>query len=353
MSLPPEAIQYQKEHIKDNLQPNLYAASFICLPAAFIFVGLRFYARRLTPGGLGKDDLAILFALLFTSSFVATCVWVTVLGMGRQQILMDPANWVTYVKYQVTLAAEILYNPAIFFTKLSILLLYRRIFPSKTFNRILWGVGTFILAYTITSSTVNLLQCIPIAANWDPKLAATARCVDFGSELIALSTINAVTDLILLVLPMPKLWGLHVSFNKKIQLMAMFALGTATVVVSIIRANYVSSVSFTNGTWNNAFGAVWSIVETCLAIVCACLPTLKPLYERAFGKGGSDTKGSSAGRLIYPLSGPTDGSGDGFKMKTLGSKSADASYPGKSSVAESIYTEDSGPHPFTRLRDDV
>jgi hypothetical protein len=119
----------------------------------------------------------------------------------------------------------ILYNPAIFFSKLSILLLYHRIFPSKTFTRILWAVGAFILAYTITSSMVNLLQCVPIEANWNPKAAATAKCVKFGSELIALSTINAVTDLVLLVLPMPLLWRLHVNLKRKIQLMGMFALG--------------------------------------------------------------------------------------------------------------------------------
>jgi hypothetical protein len=128
---------------------------------------------------------------------------------------------------QVTLAAMILYNPAIFFTKLSILLFYRRVFPSRNFHRILWAVGAFILAYSITSSMVNLLQCLPIEANWNPELAATAKCVHFGTELIAISTINAVTDLALLILPMPMLWGLHTSRNKKIQLMVIFALGTA------------------------------------------------------------------------------------------------------------------------------
>lgn len=116
MSLPPEELRYQQEHINDNIQPNIYAACFICLPAAFIAVGLRFFARRMTPGGIGKDDIAILFALLFTSGFLVTCIWgtshsvslimrdsindcaVTVLGMGKQQILMDPANTVTFIK---------------------------------------------------------------------------------------------------------------------------------------------------------------------------------------------------------------------------------------------------------------
>jgi hypothetical protein len=75
MSLLPEEILYQNKHIDDNVQPNIYAACFVCLPAAFIAVGLRFISRRMTVSGFGKDDLAVLLALLFTSGFVATCIW--------------------------------------------------------------------------------------------------------------------------------------------------------------------------------------------------------------------------------------------------------------------------------------
>jgi hypothetical protein len=88
-------------------------------------------------------------------------------------------------------------------------------------------MGAFITSYTITSSLVNLLQCVPIAANWDPKLAPTTKCVKFGTELITLGTINAATDFVLLVLPIPILWRLHVSLHKKLQLISIFALGTA------------------------------------------------------------------------------------------------------------------------------
>lgn len=75
MSLSPADIQYQKEHIHDNLQPNIYAACFICFPAACIAVALRLYSRRMTVGRYGKDDLAIVLALICTAGFVTTCIW--------------------------------------------------------------------------------------------------------------------------------------------------------------------------------------------------------------------------------------------------------------------------------------
>jgi hypothetical protein len=75
MPLSAADIRYQQKHIHDNLQPNIYAACFICLPAAFIAVGLRLFSRRMTTGKYGKDDFAILLALLCTTGFVITCIW--------------------------------------------------------------------------------------------------------------------------------------------------------------------------------------------------------------------------------------------------------------------------------------
>lgn len=164
----------------------------------------------------------------------------------------------------------------------------------------------------------------------ESRTQSWTQCVNFGAELIALSTINAVTDFVLLVLPLPKLWRLHVSRTKEDSshsyvclrwsliriecghMLSMYIQLTerSTIVVSIIRANYVSTLSFTNGTcehplsaliqycWliyftgQNACGAMWSVVETWLAIVCAFVPTLRPLYEKMFGRSDSTTTGT-------------------------------------------------------------
>jgi hypothetical protein len=93
----------------------------------------------------------------------------------------------------------------------------------------------------------------------------------------------------------------------------------------------------------NAYGAMWSVVETCLAIVCACLPTLRPLYEKAFGKGGSTTNGSSGGRIIFLGSGRSGFGGGSFNVNTSKSKSTDAD---KDSVDQSIFREEDSENPF-------
>ena len=85
------ATELQEAHVGDNVQPNLYAAIIVCLPAAYLAVALRFTARRLKRTSIGKDDCAILVALVhsiaslvgaangqrqgFTSAHVAMCIF--------------------------------------------------------------------------------------------------------------------------------------------------------------------------------------------------------------------------------------------------------------------------------------
>lgn len=50
-------------------------------------------------------------------------------------------------------------------------------------------------------------------------------------------------------------------------------------VISIIRIPQLTSISNSNDpTYDNASPAVWSAVESNVAIICACLPLLRPLF---------------------------------------------------------------------------
>lgn len=112
----------------------------------------------MTRNTIEADDYAILAGLFFTSTFVASVIVCVHYGLGRHLILVT--NFSAFGK--VLLAAEILYNPAIFATKLSILLLYKRIFPVRPFVVILYITGAFVAAYSLTAAMINLLQCLLI-----------------------------------------------------------------------------------------------------------------------------------------------------------------------------------------------
>lgn len=61
---------------------------------------------------------------------------------------------------QVAITEQVLFGPIVAATKISILLFYRRIFPSQTFARLVWGGIIFLILYAITSFFGELFQCV-------------------------------------------------------------------------------------------------------------------------------------------------------------------------------------------------
>lgn len=102
MGSPIAAIIDLDEHINDNRQPYIIAASAICLSAAYIAVTLRFLARRLARNSLEADDYTVLLALFFTSVFATTTLIGVHYGLGKPWILVT--NKTVYIKVVLVLA---------------------------------------------------------------------------------------------------------------------------------------------------------------------------------------------------------------------------------------------------------
>ena len=72
-------------------------------------------------------------------------------------------------------------------------------------------------------------------------------------------------------------------------------------------------------TWNTTHGFIWSIVEPCIGIISACLPTMRPLLRRLFPSCfttdelsiTSSTSSISTGRRGKNSSSPFTGSSNG------------------------------------------
>lgn len=165
------------------------------------------------------------------------------------------------------------------------------------------AVGIFVLCYSITTIFTNIFQCTPVDSNWDASIVA--HCVDLNTALVVLSSINVLTDFIILVLPMPLIWRLKTSIRRKMQLTSIFLLGIFVSIVSMVRVVYVETLSFTDVAWLNSYAAMWSVVETCVAIVVACLPVMRPVFNQLVHgspNGAGTNKGSdgSKGRFGAP-----------------------------------------------------
>lgn len=196
-------------------------------------------------------------------------------GGGKHAILLTHPQ--TFGK--IVLAHLILYNPATALAKISILLLYRRIFPNPRLLIVLWTVGAFVVCYCTAQFFVLLIQCRPIRAAWDPTVP-NPTCIRVNTTYIIIGAFNALTDIVTLCIPMPMLWRLQISRERKAQLIGMFMLGGFVCVVSIYRVPKMYSISLSDVSWSDVEPCVWSVVEVDVAIVCACLPTFRPLFDR-------------------------------------------------------------------------
>ncbi|KAK0517030.1 hypothetical protein JMJ35_000185 [Cladonia borealis] len=303
--------QYQYDHINETRVPALDIATYICLPAAFIAVIFRILSRRISEVPLKADDWWIFVGLLFTTASVGLDIVLTGLGLGRHAVLLE--HPVFFAK--LVLAKASLYNPAIFAIKISILLLYRRIFVTncinRSFNISLWCTGGFVYMYCFVQAILTVFHCKPVNMLWDPTVKGT--CINYDDVLITMASLNIGTDVLILCLPLPQLWRLQLPASTKRHLVGIFLL---VCIASIIRAAYVGQISLTDPSWSDALGAMWTVVELSLGVVSACLPTLRPLVVRTF-KSRTATYGISresrledqdGSRMLHRIDSATKGS---------------------------------------------
>ena len=123
------------------------------------------------------------------------------------------------------MAEEVLYNIAMFSIKASVLYLYHCIFfISRRFRRMLWAVGIFVLGYGLIRASTSLFQCTPLNYIWDPSIE-NGFCGTIPLIGTIMAVFNVLTDIIILVMPMPLLWKMQVETKMKLQVMGIFLLG--------------------------------------------------------------------------------------------------------------------------------
>ena len=114
--------------------------------------------------------------------------------------------------------------------KISFLLLYRSIFPSKSFRILTNIIGTILVIWMIVTSWVAVFACNPVQAFWTLSLFKKAKCINKAAFFMGTSIVDIVTDLILLSLPQSKIWKLQVRLRDKFELAFVFLLGSLYVL---------------------------------------------------------------------------------------------------------------------------
>ena len=204
-------------------------------------------------------------------------------------------------------------------TKASLLLLYYRLFSIKQRFRLAIRIGAVIVFCQWFSLTlVCIFQCTPVKAFWDRNVQG-AKCINLPRFTIASGVLNLLTDVLILCLPGPMVWGLHTTVAQKITLTGIFLLGILYVLwlptlkshylqtcsvcaISIIRISKLAVVNYSDPTWRLVDVFLWTALENAVGIFSACLPTMSKYTAQPTYSWGLHTQGPLFGRFLPGIS---------------------------------------------------
>ncbi|KAK3687807.1 hypothetical protein B0T22DRAFT_479091 [Podospora appendiculata] len=262
--------------------PRMLAAIWITWSIAAIFVSLRFWTRGMIVRVLGPADWCIALSLVAATGLSVAMLEEIRHGLGKhvydfnlaaETVPLNKAWWTSLITYVTTLALS----------KISICLLYLKVFTLEWARRASWAVLTIVAISSAFMIINTSTACIPLQAFWD-KTIEGAYC--HSNKIWWANTGLAIgTDVLIFLLPIPLVVPLSLPRRQKFVVVGIFALGFFICLVSFIRL-YILYRQQTDPdpigdfTWTGTELTLWTVVEVNTSIVVACLMTLKPLVAR-------------------------------------------------------------------------
>ncbi|PVH95577.1 hypothetical protein DM02DRAFT_537067, partial [Periconia macrospinosa] len=216
--------------------------------------------------------------------------------------------------------------------RLSILLLYVELFRTTIFYYFSLTTAVVVSLYWVACVLTICLLCRPVAFNWDMTLNGT--CGDVWAIEIFSSAFNLAIDLWVVFLPLPVIWKLQLTPQKKWGVSATFACGLCTAAVNLGRLiQTFKCPANPDLTYCVHDSSILVMTEMAGGILVASAPTLGPLFfrgvsnrhdhyrdlqdaPRTFGSEPSRRKKTLRGTLEGSLF--TDNEGEGYHDETLG-----------------------------------
>ncbi|PYH41074.1 NAD(P)-binding protein [Aspergillus saccharolyticus JOP 1030-1] len=240
------------------------------------------------------QSIFLFLALLAVSArvWVRTCL-----------IKMWGAEDTTCILAIVLDAGGITFPWTVCFAKISILLLYKRIFPLRREIVAVWiGIVADAVLYTLCIAVAigSLVKCAKLSQLDAPYCKFTS-----DTMITIQSVINVVTDFYVLLLPIPRLVKLQVSRRRRIGLFVTFMSGLGACATSLARLINFQINDNSDVFWVTGRNAQFTIVEMNIAIIVACATSFPMCFARLRSIGSSFftslQSGSREAPKYYPV----------------------------------------------------
>ncbi|KAI3317920.1 hypothetical protein HD806DRAFT_513651 [Xylariaceae sp. AK1471] len=179
---------------------------------------------------------------------------------------------------QFLIAEAIIGGFSIYFSKIPVLVLFTRLFGIRKWLRVtVWttiSVGFFVFLGSL------LYVSVECSAGKVHDVASEGGCITAGGNNgLVHGVASLILDLIVFVLPLPILFHLHLSTNKKIGLCVVFTAGIFAIIASTIALYYKVAVVLGNPLSNlGTTSIILSFLEASIAIIVGCVPAIRSFW---------------------------------------------------------------------------
>ncbi|KAF2088041.1 NAD(P)-binding protein [Saccharata proteae CBS 121410] len=180
-------------------------------------------------------------------------------------------------------ASNIVYITAIFMAKVSMLLLYLRMFPRDTrLGKWIIGMISFLAIFWAAFLGVGIaseFKCVTIADS------GSDFCTEVSTNLIIVqSSITVATDYYILLLPVIPFFKLLVQSRQKVLIVVIFLTGLLACAASTTRlALFCHDLGTSDNFWVQANTTIYAIVEINAAIISGCVLNMPAFFSYSKG----------------------------------------------------------------------
>ncbi|CAK3920277.1 hypothetical protein AC579_6149 [Lecanosticta acicola] len=297
-SAPPGFTSNLIDPVRKEVLPGITLA-IVGMVISTAFLAMRVYTKAFLARIFGLDDILLIISWAASLSVqitivyymadrtMGTHVWDISVQQLKNLVLVTSVDSVTYL---IVLATA----------KIAILLFYLKLARERWFILATYAAMGVVVSYGIALACSLIFACTPLVRVWDVTVTE-GHCINRGKIYLATAGLNATTDIVILILPMPMIYKLQVKRIQKLGLLFIFSIGSTTMVTSMIRLCLMPPlVKATDMSWAILKPAIWICIESNLIVICGSLPILRLFLQnvapRLIGEYGSTAATGRPGR---------------------------------------------------------
>ncbi|KAM7195748.1 hypothetical protein V8F20_007318 [Naviculisporaceae sp. PSN 640] len=280
-SLPPD----------DNIVSHMLGPVISFFVVALSLALLRLYTRLTRRHGIdfrfsfSWEDFSLLLALLFTILQFTLLMAAAPHGVGRHNAYIPHDDEVKAMK--LLFLSQLPWGWSVAFAKISIACLLLRLKSATSEGLWPWKVPLYFtiiiqIACAVTANIVQLTQCRPLRATWDPTVpGAVCQSPTIAHMAIYITgALAIVSDIFLATAPITFLKNVRRSIRERAILIFLMGLASFTAIATVVKLPMVEPYGKYGDSLSDTIGIMtWSSIEAYMGIIAASVPCLKSPFE--------------------------------------------------------------------------